>query len=131
VMKAARYDSNRGSVLAFIYGIARNLVLRCLERERPYCAGLDDLGSDYSRQSDQHDLLGELTRKERIENLRKAVLALPSAYREVVVLCDLQELDYAEAAVVLSCAIGTVRSRLHRARALLIEKMRASERCAV
>ena len=48
-----------------------------------------------------------------------------------VVLCDLQEMDYLEAAGVVGCAVGTIRSRLHRARALLMEKMRASERCAV
>ena len=78
----------------------------------------------------QH-LPGDLAQNERIETLRKAVLALPPAYREVVVLCDLHERDYAEAASALGCAIGTVRSRLHRARALLAEKMRAGERCAV
>jgi RNA polymerase sigma-70 factor (ECF subfamily) len=47
-------------------------------------------------------------------------------YREVVVLCDLQDLSYADAAAALECAVGTVRSRLHRARALLEAKMRAS-----
>ena len=51
------------------------------------------------------------------------VLALPRRYREVVVLCDLEEVDYGEAAFVLGCPIGTVRSRLHRARALLLEKL--------
>ena len=76
-------------------------------------------------------MFGDLAQNERLETLRKAVLALPPAYREVVVLCDLHERDYAEAASALGCAIGTVRSRLHRARALLAEKMRASERCAV
>ncbi len=74
---------------------------------------------------------GDLAQNERLETLRKAVLALPPAYREVVVLCDLHERDYADAASALGCAIGTVRSRLHRARALLAEKMRAGERCAV
>jgi RNA polymerase sigma-70 factor (ECF subfamily) len=39
------------------------------------------------------------------------------------VLCDLEEVDYAEAAVALNCPIGTVRSRLHRARGLLLEKL--------
>jgi RNA polymerase sigma-70 factor (ECF subfamily) len=52
------------------------------------------------------------------------VLALPERYREVVVLCDLQEMTYVEAAKILGCAVGTVRSRLHRARALLVEKLR-------
>jgi RNA polymerase sigma-70 factor, ECF subfamily len=122
-----RYDSERGSVAAFLYGIARNFVLRALERERPYVTVLDDLPQVVAEQ----DIFGELAQNERIETLRKAVLALPPAYREVVVLCDLHERDYAEAASALGCAIGTVRSRLHRARALLAEKMRAGERCSV
>lgn len=127
---AKEYDPNRGSAAAYLYGIARNFVLRCLERERPYLTVLDEPGNDYAtRIAGNHDVLGELTRNERVESLRKAVLALPPAYREVVVLCDLSELEYAEAASVLGCAIGTVRSRLHRARALLMEKMRAAERC--
>jgi len=56
--------------------------------------------------------------------VRKAVLTLPEKYREVVVLCELQELNYKETAEILECAIGTVRSRLHRGRALLLEKLR-------
>jgi len=123
----ARYDADRGSVAAYLYGIARNIVLRALERERPYMTTLDEADSVYV----EGDVLGDLTRNERMETLRKAVLALPPAYREVVVLCDLHERDYAEAATALGCAIGTVRSRLHRARALLMEKMRAGERDSV
>jgi RNA polymerase sigma-70 factor, ECF subfamily len=127
-----RYDGARGSVAAFLYGIARNFVLRALERERPYITVLDDPSGDYAdRVVAEQDIFGDLAQNERVETLRKAVLALPPAYREVVVLCDLHERDYAEAASVLGCAIGTVRSRLHRARALLTEKMRAGERCAV
>jgi RNA polymerase sigma-70 factor (ECF subfamily) len=137
VMNAgARYDQERGSVAAFLYGIARNFVLRALERERPYVTVLDDPAGDYAgrlarESAPEQDIFGDLAHSERIETLRKAVLALPPAYREVLVLCDLHERDYAEAASALGCAIGTVRSRLHRARALLAEKMRASERCAV
>jgi RNA polymerase sigma-70 factor (ECF subfamily) len=128
----SRYDSERGSVPAFLYGIARNFVLRALERERPYITVLDDPAGDYAdRVPAEQDIFGEFAHSERIETLRKAVLALPPAYREVVVLCDLHERDYAEAASALGCAIGTVRSRLHRARALLAEKMRAGERCTV
>jgi RNA polymerase sigma-70 factor (ECF subfamily) len=139
VMKLAkRYDVERGSAVAFLLGIARNVVLRALERERPYITVLDEPGGDYAEQAAVvPDTFGELEQNERLETLRKAVLALPPAYREVVVLCDLNERDYAEAAAALGCAIGTVRSRLHRARALLGEKMRAhgnmraNERCAV
>jgi RNA polymerase sigma-70 factor (ECF subfamily) len=129
---ATRYDSERGSVAAFLYGIARNFVLRALERERPYLTVLDDPAGDYAgRVVAEDDIFSDLAQNERLETLRRAVLALPPAYREVVVLCDLHERDYAEVASALGCAIGTIRSRLHRARALLAEKMRASERCAV
>jgi RNA polymerase sigma-70 factor, ECF subfamily len=132
MQSAGRYDSERGSARAFLYGIARNFVLHALEREKPYVAALDDPSVDYEeRMASAQDVAGDLAQSERLEMLRKAVLALPPAYREVVVLCDLHERDYAEAATALGCAIGTVRSRLHRARALLAEKMRAGERCAV
>jgi len=131
VMGAAKqFDPARGTASGYLYGIARNVVRRCLERERPYLAVLDDPDNEYlARLADDRDIAIELAQSERVESLRKAVLALPPAYREVVVLCDLHELDYADAAVVLGCAIGTIRSRLHRARALLMEKMRAAERC--
>jgi RNA polymerase sigma-70 factor (ECF subfamily) len=133
VMGSARkYDPARGSIAAYLYGVARNFVLRRLEQERPYLTVLDDPDSEYADiAADNPDALAGLTRNERIESLRRAVLTLPPAYREVVVLCDLHELDYNEAATALDCAIGTIRSRLHRARALLAEKMRAEERCAV
>ena len=52
------------------------------------------------------DTLGDLTRAERIEALREAVLTLPVRYREAVVLCDLQEMSYADAAAALGCARG-------------------------
>ena len=133
VMGSARkYDPARGSIAAYLYGVARNFVLRRLEQERPYLTVLDDPDSEYADiAADNPDALASLARNERIESLRRAVLALPPAYREVVVLCDLHELDYTEAATALDCAVGTIRSRLHRARALLAEKMRAEERCAV
>ena len=60
-----------------------------------------------------------------------AVLALPANFREVVVLCDLHEMKYEDAARVLGCAVGTVRSRLHRARGMLLEKWKAGQRAFV
>jgi RNA polymerase sigma-70 factor (ECF subfamily) len=59
-----------------------------------------------------------------IKRVRQATLSLPPNYREVVVLCDLQEMNYQQAAEALGCAVGTIRSRLHRARALLMDKLR-------
>jgi RNA polymerase sigma-70 factor, ECF subfamily len=120
------YDSARGPLNWFLLGIARNLVRQRLGRERFYASMTDDQEDQASAGGSQpvSDPLDELSRTETIEVVRKAVFSLPLRYREVVVLCELQELSYAETAEVLGCAIGTVRSRLHRARALLIEKMR-------
>jgi RNA polymerase sigma-70 factor (ECF subfamily) len=53
------------------------------------------------------------------EPLQRALDSLPPEFRAVVVLADMQELSYEEVARALRCPVGTVRSRLHRARALL------------
>ena len=118
------YDPERGTLSAYLFGIARKLVLRQLERGRSDVA-LDGSGDDatFPELSVQARQLADLTRKEGIDGLRRAVQSLPGRYREVVALCDLEELDYADAAFALGCPIGTVRSRLHRARALLLEKL--------
>jgi RNA polymerase sigma-70 factor, ECF subfamily len=123
----ASYDSRRGSVLGFLYGIARNLVLRALEGTRQ-CAPIDDESGAAS--SGASDALAALTHAEMVASVRQAVLTLPAHYREVAVLCDLEEMDYAAAAEVLGCAVGTVRSRLHRARGLLMEKLKERGRPA-
>jgi len=123
------YEPERGTLVAYLFGIARKLLLRQFERRR------SDLGLDggsepagASEPADPFDALADLAVRERIEALRRAVSSLPRRYREVVVLCDLEEVDYAEAAAALGCPIGTVRSRLHRARLLLAEKLREERR---
>jgi len=120
------FDPARGSVSAFLLGVARNHVLRRLRVEQLLAPLGDDPDDDVSLLHASTDLcpLDDLTRAEAIESVRKAVLSLPSKYREVVVLCELQDISYGETAEILGCAIGTVRSRLHRARALLLVKLR-------
>jgi RNA polymerase sigma-70 factor (ECF subfamily) len=125
----SNFDETRGSLNSFLLGVARNHVLRRLQRERFYSpleANDSGVGDPLMPPAliTNDGPLDELSRTETITSVRKAVLALPERYREVVVLCDLQELSYAETAAVLGCAVGTVRSRLHRARTLLINKLR-------
>ena len=125
---AAKYQAGRSTVAAWLCGIARNCARQRLERDRGLTGMWDELSENEAELRAVHsDPLGDLTRAERLATLRRAVLALPLHYREVVVLCDLQELSYAEAADVLGCAIGTIRSRLHRARGLLAARMTALE----
>jgi len=60
---------------------------------------------------------------ERKAAVRKAVNALPEEYRLVITLCDLNGLPYGEAAAILDCPLGTVKSRLNRARTLLLKRL--------
>ncbi|MGO9641424.1 MAG: RNA polymerase sigma factor [Candidatus Acidiferrales bacterium] len=119
-----RFDPTRGPVLAYLFGIARNHVRRAFERDRRILPSngdrsLDDLPapSPTAAEGDRSDAA------ERIERVRKAVLSLPASYREVVVLCDLQQKSYVYAAEQLDCPVGTIRSRLNRARALIMAKL--------
>ncbi|NBO65110.1 MAG: sigma-70 family RNA polymerase sigma factor [Acidobacteria bacterium] len=66
----------------------------------------------------------DLIRRETIDSVRQAVLALPEHYREAIILCDLHEMSYQEVAQILGCSLGTVRSRLHRGRLLLLDRLR-------
>ena len=122
-----KFDPARGPFTAYLYGIARNQVRRRIEKDRPLLP-IEDPQEDRVLPEglvDWTDPLAELTRREKIDAVRQAVLALPPHYREVVVLFDLHEMSYVETAQTLGCAVGTVRSRLHRARALLVEKLSA------
>jgi RNA polymerase sigma-70 factor (ECF subfamily) len=122
---ARRYEPGRSTVAAWLCGIARNCVRQRLERDGKWESLDDEAAGDEAQAVVHMDPLGELTRSERAEMLRRAVIALPVRFREVVVLCDLEELTYAEAADALGCAIGTVRSRLHRARTMLAARLAA------
>ena len=127
IRQAASFDAKRGTLQAYLYGICRNHVLRCVAQESPY-VGMPEASSEggngFSELVDPSDLLASFAAVESIERVRRAVLTLPRSYREVVVLCDLHEMAYEQAASVLGCPIGTVRSRLHRARELLLAKLR-------
>jgi RNA polymerase sigma-70 factor (ECF subfamily) len=133
--RAELYDSQRGSLSTYLIRIARNEILRRLDGDRAYVT-LDEEDAATRSSSDKNpdenlivrvDPLGNLMRDEKVESVRQAVLGLPLHYREVVVLCELEEMSYGEAAAALGCAVGTVRSRLHRARALLKQRLRGCE----
>jgi RNA polymerase sigma-70 factor (ECF subfamily) len=120
LLHGTRYDEARGTVASFLYGIARNQVMRRLDRNP---AAEMDIAEECAG---PEDVLEDLTRRESIEQVRQAVLSLPPVFREVVVLCDLQDSSYEEAATTLDCPVGTVRSRLSRGRAMLVRKLRGA-----
>ena len=127
IKDASKFQPGRAPVPAWLCGIARNFVRRRLVTDRS--ASMEgDNGLEADLPAVGSDPLEDLTQAEGVERLRRAVLSLPLRYREAVVLCDLQEVSYADAAVSLDCPIGTVRSRLNRGRALLTTKMLAEQR---
>ena len=124
--EGCKFDAARGTVKSYLYGMARHRVLRRLERERAHVPIEEDDGAQSEALPDAgDDPFAELAREELVGLVRQAVLTLPAHFREVIVLCHLQEMNYAEAGEVLACPVGTVRSRLARARALLTGKLRA------
>ena len=130
LMREGRQYAGRGTFAAYIFSITRHRVLRRLQRERRFVALELEADSEEGeppaldeRLIARPDPLAELAHYERLAAVRQAVLSLPLPYREVVLLCHLHELTYAEAAEIIGCEIGTVCSRLYRARALLAERL--------
>ncbi|MGE0356183.1 MAG: RNA polymerase sigma factor [Burkholderiales bacterium] len=123
--RADQFDPGRGSVAAWLCGVARNLARReCAGRED--AVDPDDLADDTATPPPLVEASGPLERllaDETAEQVRLALAALAPHYRDVLVLCELSELTYAEAAQVCGIDIGTVRSRLSRARARLADTL--------
>lgn len=125
IHEARRFEPGRAAVVSWLLGIARNHARRRLSRDRAMEA-LPDGPTDAT--TIRPDPVAALTRERQTATLRRALHSLPVVYREAVVLCDLQELSYADAADALGCALGTVRSRLHRGRAMLESRLRGEQR---
>jgi RNA polymerase sigma-70 factor, ECF subfamily len=124
VREPKKFDAKRGTLGAFLYGVARNRIMKHLERSPR------DVSLDESNENARPVLVsGQFTpaewteARERSRRVRAAVLELPVEFRETVALCELEELSYEEAAKLLDCPVGTIRSRLHRGRALLMAKL--------
>jgi len=114
----ANFDPAQGTVFAYLCGVLRHRISHHYRQQRRWVA-LDDDGDTAAHAHDAPSAADEIARSELTAAFRQAMLELPLAHREVIALCDLEELPYATVASILDCPVGTVRSRLHRARALL------------
>jgi RNA polymerase sigma-70 factor, ECF subfamily len=121
--QTGRSDAPAGSVLGYLIGIARHLVMKRHGRTSEWAVDETVLELAPSPEPSAFD---QLAAAQSVDAIRSAVRSLPPAYREAIVLCELQEIDYSTAATFLNCPVGTVRSRLHRGRALLAAKLTAS-----
>jgi RNA polymerase sigma-70 factor, ECF subfamily len=122
ISKPSSYKASKGPLSAYLFGITRNLACASLRRTQANRAFDDVAEADMPLVSDT-ELMDCLSTSEALNSLRRALLALPEPFREVVVLCDLEEMSYSAAATVLECSAGTIASRLHRAHKLLRTKL--------
>ncbi len=125
---AGRFDPSVASLSTYLYGIARNLVLQRYKRNRSRReVNIDAMaGEDEAAFATSSDPAEALSREQATRALRRAILRLPVHYREVIVLFELNGLSYEDAAGIAGCPVGTIRSRLSRARQLLVDRCRAT-----
>lgn len=118
---AGRLEASRGTVLAWLFAVARNQVLRQMRSRRQHLSLEDE---ERAEPATSGCVLADLEHEQLVGRVHELMATLPAVYREVLVLCDMQELSYEEVAAIAGCPTGTVRSRLHRARAMLAGKLR-------
>ena len=119
---AGRFDPARAAFTTYVYGIVRNLSRHRMRKNRTG-PSLDELMRD-GRDIDADDDPARLVEGAELAGVvRRALASLPSRYRELIVLCDLHDLSYEEAGVVVRASVGAVRSRLHKGRQLLRLKL--------
>ncbi|NNF97241.1 MAG: RNA polymerase sigma factor [Halobacteria archaeon] len=108
---------DKSRLYPWLYTILRNEWYRHLQSARPH-EGLDSqlISEEAGPYSDYQEL-------EMVERVRHAVASLPEKERQVISLVDLEELSYCDVASILDIPIGTVMSRLHRARKILLMKL--------
>lgn len=126
--RSREYDPQAGALTTYLYGIARHRVWQRDRRRR--VRGETDLATvgDDDLVVRPHDPTDGLAHAARLSALRRALLRLPAHHREVIVLCELNGVSYEDAAVIVGCPVGTVRSRLSRGRRQLADRCRADAR---
>jgi RNA polymerase sigma-70 factor (ECF subfamily) len=121
------FDGFRGGDgRAWILAVVRNTCLSWMARRNGAESASVEFDEHMHRTADEGESVEEvLIRHSKIDSLRACVEALPVEYREVIVLRELQELSYREISEIAGIPIGTVMSRLSRARMRLLDCMEA------
>ena len=128
--KRRRYDVTRSDARPWLYGIATNLVGQHRREEiRQYrlhqAAGVDPKLPDHADR-----VVADVTAQSARVLLAEALAGLLGGDRDVLVLIAYEDLNYEEVALALGIPVGTVRSRLHRARAQLRQALMGTDAAA-
>jgi len=131
-MKAFRFwdKYEKGTnIRAWLFRIMKNSYINRYRKEarEPGMVDYDDVENFYDSirddSTDSNDLQKQMYRNMLSDEVVSALQSLPEDFRTVVILCDIEQLTYEEISDFLNCPIGTVRSRLHRGRKMLEEKL--------
>jgi len=131
-MKAFRFwdKYEKGTnIRAWLFRIMKNTYINRYRKEtrEPGMVDYDDVENFYDLirddSTDSNDLQKRMYNNMLSDEVIDALQSLPEDFRTVVILCDIEELTYDEISEFLNCPIGTVRSRLHRGRKMLEEKL--------
>ena len=120
-------DSNIAKFSTWIYTIAGNLAKTELRKnKRRKVTNLSDMGSDdwEFEIPAKEDTAEEVHNQFDGEQINKAIQTLPDHFREVIILRDIQELSYEEVSNIVEVPLGTVKSRINRARLQLQEMLK-------
>jgi RNA polymerase sigma-70 factor (ECF subfamily) len=115
--KPEAYDAGSGPLRAWFMRVVRNHCIDLIRRRRPATDDVERL-SDF-----RPDPQAILETTQRDQQLHRALARLNNGQRQIIVLRDYMDLSYAEIALTLDIAQGTVMSRLHRARLALREEL--------
>ena len=110
------YDLSRASARPWLFGIATHLIGQRRKVEARHWRGLSRVGGPAWQETGDDAIVERVSAQAVRAELAGALARLPERYRNVLLLIALADLDYAEAACALRVPIGTIRSRLHRAR---------------
>jgi RNA polymerase sigma-70 factor (ECF subfamily) len=131
-MKAFRFwdKYEKGTnIRAWLFRIMKNSYINRYRKEtrEPGMVDYDDVENFYDSirddSTDSNDLQKRMYSNMLSDEVTEALQSLPEDFRTVVILCDIEGLMYDEISEFLNCPIGTVRSRLHRGRKILEEKL--------
>jgi RNA polymerase sigma-70 factor (ECF subfamily) len=122
------YDAARGTLAAYLCGIARFRAYRVMDARMQTVDDFEALAQAHQG-TDAPALPDDcLERTRALDILYDAIRQLPPIFRDVLILVELQEMSYADAASVAGIEVGTVRSRLSRAKAKLTELLNSKVR---